>query len=125
MKKTSKKKQQEVIDCSACKTQSDCCRVGAWIDLEEAKKILSLGIKGDFFHLEMDKDFPSGFRIGTSHEDDPCTFLRSDGYCAVHKVDYRYKPQTCKEFPYEDKKLSPYVHVLCTPFKSKLKRKKK
>ena len=54
MKKTSKKKQQEVIDCSACKTQSDCCRVGAWIDLEEAKKILSLGIKGDFFHLEME-----------------------------------------------------------------------
>ena len=54
MKKT--KNQEIIIDCFKCRNQADCCRFGAWIDLEEAKKILSLGIKGDFFHLELDKD---------------------------------------------------------------------
>jgi len=120
MRKSDKKKAMEDIDCLACKSPS-CCRVGAWIDLEEAKKILSLGIKGDFFHLEMDKDFPSGFRIGTSYEDDPCTFLRPDGLCAIHKADYSHKPKTCREFPYENKKISPYADVLCSMFKSRTK----
>jgi Fe-S-cluster containining protein len=125
MKKSDKEKIMKEIDCGACKTQAHCCKVGAWIDLEEAKKILSLGIKGDFFHLEIDKDFPSGFCVGTSYEDNPCTFLRPDGLCAIHKVDYRHKPQTCKDFPYEDKKPSPRVHVLCAEFKSKIKARKK
>ena len=69
MKNPKKLKAQAKIDCLACKTQADCCKLGAWIDLEEAKKIISLGIKGDFFHLEKDKDFPSGYCIGTSYED--------------------------------------------------------
>ena len=63
------------IDCFKCQDQSKCCRFGAWIDLEEAKRILMLGIKGDFFHLEKDKDFPSGYKVGTSIEDEKCVFL--------------------------------------------------
>jgi len=123
MKKTKKKKAKLDIDCLVCKTQADCCRMGAWIDLEEAKKILSLGVKGDFFHLERDKDFPSGYRIGTSYEDEPCSFLGPDGLCAVHKVSYRHKPKTCKDFPYEDDEISSFVDVLCTEFKSKRRKK--
>ena len=112
------------INCQECSSQSDCCRFGAWIDLEEAKKIKSLGIKGDFFHLEIDKDFPSGYAVGTSYEDESCSFLDSDGLCSIHKVDYRRKPNTCKDFPYENNKVSPFADVLCTLYKSKLKKKK-
>ena len=114
-----------VIDCFKCKKQADCCRMGAWIDLEEAKKILSLGIKGDFFHLEIDKDFPSGFCVGTSYEDNSCSFLQPDGLCAIHKVSYKHKPKTCKDFPYENNKVSPLADVLCTEFKAKIRSKKR
>ena len=100
MRRTKKKRSVTHINCLECKTQSDCCRFGAWIDLEEAKKIIQRGIKGDFFNLEKDKDFPSGFRIGTSYEDEACSFLDPDGLCSIHKVGYHLKPWTCKEFPY-------------------------
>ena len=125
-----KRKHKEIVDCNQCKTQSDCCQLGAWIDLEEAKKIVSLGIKGDFFHLEKDDEFPSGFRVGTSYEDNLCSFLDSDGLCRVHKVDYKFKPNTCKDFPYEKKKLSSFVDIVCTEFITKkglarLKKRKK
>ena len=113
------------IDCIACKNQGDCCRLGAWIDLEEAKKILELGLKGDFFHLEKDKAFPSGYKVGTSYEDDPCTFLGPDDLCSVHKISYRHKPVTCKEFPYDDNKISSFADILCSKFKSKTKVKKR
>ena len=125
MKKTEKRKAKLDIDCMECKSQAHCCKYGAWIDLEEAKKILLLGIKGDFFHLEIDKDFPSGFCVGTSYEDNSCSFLGKDGLCAVHKVSYEHKPKTCKDFPYENNKVSPLVDVLCTEFKAKVKSKKK
>jgi Fe-S-cluster containining protein len=125
MKKYRKRLAKEIIKCHECDTRSDCCRFGAWIDLEEAKKIISCGIKGDFFHLEKDKDFPSGYRIGTSYEDEACSFLGKDGLCAIHKFDYSVKPKTCREFPYEDKKLSSFADVLCTPYKSRLKKKRK
>jgi Fe-S-cluster containining protein len=118
-------KSADSINCLECKSQSDCCKIGAWIDLEEAKKILELGLKGDFFHLEKDKSFPSGYRIGTSIEDEKCTFLDPDGLCSIHKVDYSLKPRTCIEFPYEDGKLSEYADVLCTVYKSRVKKKKK
>lgn len=115
----------KAIDCLKCKEQHACCNFGAWVDLEEAKKILSLGLKGDFYHLEKDKDFPSGYKVGTSREDDPCSFLTPEGLCAIHKVDYSFKPVHCKEFPYENGKLSPLVNVLCHEAKSKKKTKKK
>ncbi len=116
---------KELISCHKCGTQADCCKLGAWIDLEEAKKILTLGLKGDFFHLEEDDVFPSGYKVGTSYEDEPCTFLDSDGLCSVHKVDYAFKPVTCKEFPFEDGKLSSFAKVLCTTYKAKIKNKKR
>ena len=119
-----KRKAKENIDCCECKTQADCCRFGAWADLEEAKKISSLGLKGEFFQLEEDNDFPSGYKIGTSYGDESCSFLDSRGLCTIHKADYGLKPKTCKEFPYEDNKVSPFADVLCTLFKSKIKKKK-
>ena len=120
-----KRKTRKSIDCFECKTQADCCRFGAWIDLEEAKRILSKGIKGDFFHLERDSSFPSGFKVGTSFEDERCVFLDSDGLCSIHKIDYKLKPVTCKEFPYENNRISNFANVLCTLYKSRLKKRKK
>ncbi len=118
-----KRRVREKIHCHKCKNQSDCCRFGAWIDLEEAKLILSAGIKGDFFHLEIDKSFPSGFKVGTSIEDNPCVFLDPDGLCRIHKHDYALKPVTCKEFPYENGRLSSFADVLCTSYKKKIRNK--
>jgi hypothetical protein len=40
------KKKKLNVDCRECDDQAKCCRLGAWVDLDEAKKILSLGIKG-------------------------------------------------------------------------------
>ena len=107
------------IDCTKCKEQKACCDFGTWVDLEVAKKIISLGIKGDFFHLEEDKSFPSGYKVGTSYEDNRCSFLDPDGLCAIHKVDYNLKPSHCREFPYEDGELSPLAEFLCPMVKSK------
>ncbi len=110
------------IDCLKCKQQSSCCNFGVWVDLDVAKKILALGLKGDFYHLEEDKNSPSGYRVGTSVEDDPCSFLTPEGLCSIHKVDYSLKPHHCKEFPYENGRLSPFADVLCAVVKSKKKK---
>ncbi|MFH1457820.1 MAG: YkgJ family cysteine cluster protein [Candidatus Omnitrophota bacterium] len=119
-------KKNKKIDCAECKIQSACCRIGAWIDLEEAKKILTLGIKGgDFFHFEKDNSFPSGYKVGTSLEDEPCSFIARDGLCAIHKIDYSLKPVTCKEFPYEDGRLSSFAPYLCEVARSRSKKNKK
>lgn len=119
------KRAHEHINCQDCSSQSDCCKFGAWVDLEDAKKILTLGLKGDFFQLEKDKDFPSGYCVGTSYEDEPCSFLDPDGLCSIHKADYGLKPKSCIEFPYENNELSPFVDVLCTVHKRNIRRKKK
>jgi Fe-S-cluster containining protein len=115
----------KAIDCRKCRQQDACCVFGAWVDLEEAKKILSLGLKGDFYHLEADKIFPSGYKVGTSYEDNRCSFLTPQGLCAIHKADYALKPLHCREFPYESGKLSPFAEVLCLAVKLKRKPKKK
>ncbi|MFH1093667.1 MAG: YkgJ family cysteine cluster protein [Candidatus Omnitrophota bacterium] len=115
----------KTIDCAKCRQKNACCDFGVWVDLEEAKKILSLGLKGDFYHLEEDKSFPSGYKVGTSYEDNRCSFLTPEGLCAIHKVDYNLKPAHCREFPYENKKLSPFADLLCPLVKSKAKTKKK
>ena len=120
-----KRSVKKIIDCCECKSQADCCQTGAWVDIEEAKKIASLGLKGEFFQLEKDSDFPSGYRIGTSYNDNPCSFLDPDGLCSIHKADYSLKPGTCKEFPYENNKLAPFAGDLCTLYKSKIKEGKK
>ena len=115
-------KKAKTIDCRQCKNQQACCRIGTWVDLGRAKKILALRIKGgDFFHLEKDDQYPSGYKTCTSPDDDPCTFLRRDGLCAIHKIDYNLKPLHCKEFPYENGRLSPFAKYLCKSAKSKQK----
>jgi len=118
-KKKSRKVKIHKNICGKCFSQADCCKRGAFADLEEAKKIAALGLKGEFFQLERDSDFPSGFRIGTSYEDDPCSFLDPDGLCSIHKIDYHLKPKSCKDFPFENDKPSPYAHVLCTALNGK------
>lgn len=115
----------EAIDCLKCREQHACCGFGVWVDLEEAKKILSLGLKGDFYHLEKDENYPSGYRVGTSYEDNPCSFLTPAGLCAIHQVDYALKPLHCKEFPYEKGKLAPIADLLCAVVKSKKKTKQR
>lgn len=119
-------KKKETVECVECKKQSRCCRMGAWVDLDQAKKILDLGIKGgDFFHLEKDSDYPSGYRVGTSIEDERCVFLGKDGLCKIHKIDYSLKPEHCKEFPYEKDKLSPLAKYLCEIVRARHKKKKR
>lgn len=119
-------KKKKEVECKHCKTQAKCCRLGAWIDLEEAKKILELEIKGgDFFHLEKDDSFPSGYKVGTSYEDEQCVFMAPDGLCIIHKIDYDLKPSTCKEFPYEDGELAPIAKYLCSEVRAKHKSKRK
>lgn len=114
------------VECRKCKTQNKCCRLGAWVDLEEAKKILSLGIKGgDFFHLERDDSYPCGYKVGTSFEDEPCSFITRGGLCAIHKMDYSLKPVFCKEFPYENGKLSSIAKYLCVVVKARRKEKRR
>lgn len=119
------KKKTIKIDCSICPQGDSCCESGTWVDLEEAKKILRLGLKGEFFHLEKDKDFPSGYRIGTSIGYEKCSFLDPDGLCSIHKIDFNLKPLHCKEFPYENGKIAPYAKELCILFPEKKKRAKK
>lgn len=117
-------KKKKIINCRKCKAQYECCLTGAWLDLDEAKNILKLRIKGgDFFHLARDKKYPSGYRTSTSVGDSPCVFLTPEGLCAIHKIDYALKPSHCKEFPYENGKLSPFVKYLCGAVKSKQKKK--
>lgn len=117
-------KRKKKVECRECKTQEKCCRLGAWVDLEEAKKILALGIKGgDFFHLEEDDSYPSGYKVGTSLEDEPCTFVTGEGLCAIHKIDYNLKPAHCKEFPYENGRLASIAKYLCVVVKAGRKRK--
>jgi Fe-S-cluster containining protein len=116
------------IDCNKCDKQHTCCETGSWADLEEAKKILELGLKGDFFHLEKDKNFPSGYKVGTSYEYNGCSFLTKDGLCSIHSVSYELKPQTCKDFPYEKGKIAPFVEEICHLVKTnkvQLKKKRK
>lgn len=113
------------IDCLKCKKGSTCCRMGAWVDLEEARRIVPLGLQGDFFHFEEDDDFPSGYKVGTSYEDEPCSFLTPDGLCAIHTVDYALKPTICKEFPYENGRLADFADVLCVEAKSRIRQQRK
>ncbi|MFA5362576.1 MAG: hypothetical protein WC335_04935 [Candidatus Omnitrophota bacterium] len=122
-KKSGKRGGKVVIDCAECKTQADCCRFGAWVDLEEAKKVSVLNLKGVFSHLEPDPDFPSGYRVGTSYGNEPCTFLDPDGLCSIHKIDIALKPVSCKEFPYENDAMSPFVGELCTLYKANMKKR--
>lgn len=112
------------VDCLNCKQQHACCDCGVWVDLETAKKILNLGLKGNFYHLKKDKGFPSGYKAGTSDGDKPCSFLTGKGLCSIHKVDFGLKPVHCKEFPYDNGRLSAAAKRLCVAVKSKKQKSK-
>lgn len=84
------------INCEKCKEQHSCCDFGAWVDLEEAKKILALGLKGDFYHLEKDDSYPSGYRVGTSYEDNRCSFLPRTGYAPSIRLIIVSSPPTVR-----------------------------
>ena len=102
------------LDCQICPKKSSCCQEGVWVDLAEAKKIAKLGLDGQFYHLEQDREFASGYKLSTSLDDGPCSFLcPRSGLCRIHKIDYSLKPSYCKEFPYEDGKLSAEAEYLC------------
>jgi len=119
------KRSTDKIDCAKCPAMHNCCKTGACVDLEEAKKIIKLKLKGEFFHLEEDSDFPSGYFVATSYDDTPCTFLDEEGLCTIHKVDYNLKPAYCIEFPYEDGKLSEFIEDLCLLHKKEPQKRKK
>lgn len=115
---------KKTIDCSKCPKPEYCCQEGVSIDLEQAKRIVPLDLAGKFFCLERDEDFTSGYRIDTSPGSDPCTFLRPDGLCPIHIIDYSIKPTPCKEFPHDDEEndgLSSDVSYLCIMHKQKNK----
>ncbi|MFH1578475.1 MAG: hypothetical protein ABIC18_05340 [Candidatus Omnitrophota bacterium] len=107
------------INCLECPQKEHCCKEGVWVDLKEARNISSLRLCGGFYNLKKDKKFPSGYKVDTSYENNPCSFLTADGLCSIHKVDYNLKPTYCKEFPYEDGKIAPYAKELCLLVKHK------
>lgn len=114
------------IDCNKCPQMSSCCQSGVWVDLEEAKTILDLGIKkGVFHHLEIDDDFPSGFKVAPSYDDVPCSFLDKKGLCKIHKIGYDLKPRYCKEYPFEDGKPAEDLEDLCIVYRQIKKNHKK
>ncbi|MBL7085108.1 MAG: YkgJ family cysteine cluster protein [Candidatus Omnitrophica bacterium] len=113
------------IECHKCPEKHSCCQEGVWVDLKEAKKILSLRLRGEFYYLEQDKDFPSGYKVSTSYDDEPCNFLSANGLCRIHKVNYNLKPTYCKEFPYEDGRLSSHAKEICLLAKQKKDKIKK
>ncbi|MFC1592498.1 YkgJ family cysteine cluster protein [Candidatus Omnitrophota bacterium] len=107
------------INCLECPQKENCCQEGVWVDLKEARRILSLRLSGEFYRLRKDKKFPSGYKVDTSRDGGPCSFLTVDGLCSIHKVDYNLKPSYCKEFPYEDGKEAPLAKEFCLLAKDK------
>ena len=102
------------VNCLDCGSLGLCCSEGVWVDLEEAKSIEAYGIfEGEFSHLKKDKTFPSGWKVSSSYNDSPCTFLAPDKLCKIHKTDFDLKPKYCKEFPIQDGKISPSFKNLC------------
>lgn len=112
------------IDCGKCTHFGSCCRFGVEVDLEEAKKILRLGLPAHLNGLEVANDkkrFPSGYKVDTSIGDTPCEFLCPDGKCAIHKIDPDLKPTVCKEFPDWN---SPAHYQFCVMMEKKEKTRK-
>ena len=103
-----------MIDCDKCKEMGSCCMKagGVWVDLEEAKNILALDIKGTFHHLVKDDAWPSGWKVATSYKD-KCEFLEPDGKCRIHNISFNMKPTYCKEFPYENGEISTVAGYYC------------
>ncbi|MFA6281649.1 MAG: YkgJ family cysteine cluster protein, partial [Candidatus Omnitrophota bacterium] len=87
-----------------CVKCGKCCQHGVEVDIEEAKKLI---IKyGKMFHeMHFDKDFPSGFAVSTSIKDGKCMFLKKRK-CSI----YKDRPEYCKQFPFENGKLSPIAN---------------
>lgn len=103
-----------------CKCSGECCLYGVFMDLNEAKQILSAksrlvslfdasqtkDVSKWFENPEKDSDFESGVAIGTEINNHKCTFLDKDGLCSLQKLaeregvhKWKYKPQYCILFP--------------------------
>lgn len=105
---------RKYLNCLDCNSLGLCCGEGVWVDLDEAKDITAYGIfKGEFSNLKKDRTFPSGWKVSSSYNDGPCTFLDRKGLCNIHKTDFDLKPKYCKEFPIQDGKTSPSFKNLC------------
>jgi Fe-S-cluster containining protein len=109
--------------CKSCKIGS-CCQEGVSVDLEEAMKIskLNLRLRKPWFRgLERDRDMPSGWAFSTVVSEGRCIFQKKDKRCRI----YPYRPQYCREFPFENRAIAEFYGYLCketTQFKRKVKK---
>lgn len=107
--------------CATRNCNADCCRTGVWVDVEERNLILSkaeivrrsMGPGQDKNPLRwfekrefVDKDFPSGRRVGTRVRNHHCVFLDSHGRCVLQKTTiaeaegkFDLKPFVCTAYP--------------------------
>ena len=107
--------------CSMNNCKGNCCKYGVWADVEESKNILE---HADLIrqymephqeqdpqrwfedHTVIDKDFPSGFAIGTQIRETGCVFLDSKGRCVLQSAAmeegmdrFALKPFFCVAYP--------------------------
>lgn len=103
-----------------CNCPGECCNYGVLTDYNEYLNILSLkdkiiplmdetqskNVKDWFDEKIVDKDFESGFAVGTEIINDKCTFLDKNGLCTLQKLalkegefKWKYKPLYCVLFP--------------------------
>lgn len=102
-----------IIDqiCKNCITGS-CCKDGADVDIEQAKKIsrLKIAIKKPWFEgLHEDKHLPSGWAVGTIARNGRCVFQDKNKRCRI----YEHRPRYCREFPYEQGRINRDVEYFC------------
>ncbi len=104
----------------SCKCNGECCLYGVFMDMGEAKNILSIQDKliplfdetqtkntdKWFEPPEEDEDFESGYAVGTEINNHKCTFLDKNGLCSLQKLannegvyKWKYKPEYCILFP--------------------------
>lgn len=107
--------------CATCNCNAACCQTGVWVDVEERNMILSkaeivqryMGPRQDknpknwFEKREfVDKDYPSGRRVGTRVRNHHCVFLDGHGRCVLQKATnaeaegkFDLKPFVCSAYP--------------------------
>ncbi len=103
-----------------CDCSGECCHYGVYTDRDECKVILSMQdeikqnldetqtpvVEKWFEPEEEDKDFASGFAVGTELHNGKCVFLDKKGLCTIQKISmqkqefkWKNKPIYCILFP--------------------------